>query len=79
MLRRSFEENITIDTIIVCDTDLNSISQIIQDKSKYNFNLIVLSNENEVQHIESINLWNWQKEEMDFIEEKADKSIKISQ
>jgi|BioPla2DNA2_1021312.scaffolds.fasta_scaffold05480_4 hypothetical protein len=72
------KKNITIDTIIVCDTDLNSISQIIQDKSKYNFNLIVLSNENEVQHIESINLWNWQKEEMDFIEEKADKSIKIS-
>ncbi len=73
------KRNIAVDSIIICDTDLSSISQIIQDQSKYNFNLIILSDENEVQRIKSIYLWNWQKEEVNMIEEKASKSVKISQ
>jgi hypothetical protein len=71
------KKNIAVDTIIVCDTDLSSISQILQDKTNYNFKLIVLSNENEVQRLNNLTLWNWQQEEIELIEKKSSKSIDI--
>jgi hypothetical protein len=71
-------KNIAVDTIIVCDTDLSSISQILQDKTIYKFKLIVLSNENEVQQHNNLTLWNWQQEEIGLIEEKTSKNISIT-
>jgi hypothetical protein len=70
-------ENIAVDTIIVCDTDLGAIFQIIQDQLIYHFKLIIISNENEVQKTSGITLWNWQKEEIEFIEQKDDNKIEI--
>lgn len=62
------QKNIAIDAIIVCNTDLNNLSQILQDQAKYQFNLIVISNENIVNQSDNIALWNWQKEEIALIE-----------
>ncbi|MDR2512168.1 MAG: hypothetical protein LBC89_06935, partial [Bacteroidales bacterium] len=59
--------------------DLSSISQILQDKPKYNFNLIVLSNENDVQRLNNLTLWNWQQEEIELIEKKCSKNISIDE
>jgi hypothetical protein len=71
------KKNIAVDTIIVCDTDLSSISQILQDQSKYHFKLIVISNENVVQQLNNLILWNWQKEEIELIENTSSKSIAV--
>ncbi|MDR0941787.1 MAG: hypothetical protein LBM68_06125 [Bacteroidales bacterium] len=73
------KKGIAVDTIIVCDTDLSSISQIIQDQSKYNFKLIVFSNENEVQRLSNLTLWNWQKEEVELLEAKESNKVEINQ
>jgi len=70
--------NIAVDTMIVCDTDLSSITQIIQDKSKYDFNLIVLSNNNEVQQHSNLTLWNWQQEEIGLLGKKPNKRVIIN-
>lgn len=66
-----------IDTIIVCGTDLSSIPQIISDKSKYNFNLVILSNEDAVPQINGVKLWNWQKEEIDLLEKRKKTRIEF--
>lgn len=71
------KKNTVIDTIIVCNADLNSIPQIIQDQARYNFRLIVLSNESEVKTISNITLWNWQKEEVELLEQKNNNKIEI--
>ncbi|GAB6279576.1 MAG: hypothetical protein STSR0006_15880 [Lentimicrobium sp.] len=71
------KKNIAVDTIVVCNTDLNSIPQIIQDQARYNYRLIVLSNESEVKKTGNITLWNWQKEEVELLEQKNDKKIEI--
>lgn len=73
-----FKKNIAIDTILVCDTDLDSVPQIIQDQSKYYFKLIVLSNESNKQRPNNITLWNWQKEEIQLLEEKNSNKIEIA-
>ncbi len=73
-----FKKNIAIDTILVCDTDLDSVPQIIQDQSKYHFKLIVLSNESNKQKPNNITLWNWQKEEIQLLEEKNSNKIEIA-
>jgi hypothetical protein len=73
------KKNIAIDTIIVCNTDLSSISQIVQDQLKYHFKLIVLSNSNEsgIQKPNNVTLWNWQKEEIELLEQKGGNKIEI--
>lgn len=71
------KKNIAVDTIVVCNTDLNSIPQIIQDQARYNFRLIVLSNESEVKKTGNIILWNWQKEEVELLEQKNSNKIEI--
>ncbi|PLB85342.1 hypothetical protein C0T31_11430 [Dysgonamonadaceae bacterium] len=71
------KKNIAVDTIVVCNTDLNSIPQIIQDQARYNFRLIVLSNESEVKKKGNITLWNWQKEEVELLEQKNSNKIEI--
>ena len=71
------KKNIAIDTIVVCNTDLNSIPQIIQDQARYNFRLIALSNESEVKKTGNITLWDWQKEEVELLEQKNSNKIEI--
>jgi len=71
------KKGLEVDTIIVCDTDLNSISQIINDQAKYKFNLIILSNENEVQKPNNITFWNWEKEEIEHLEQKNSNQVEI--
>lgn len=69
------KKNVEVDTIIICGTDLNCLSQIINDQSKYKFKLILLSNENEMQQINNITLWNWQKEEISLTQAKPNGPI----
>lgn len=71
------KRNIGVDTIIICDTDLNSLSQIIQDQIKYKFKIIGLSNESEVPKLDNSLIWNWLKEEIDFVEHKSTNKIEI--
>ncbi len=71
------KKNIAIDTIVVCNTDLISIPQIIQDQARYNFRLIALSNESEVKKTGNITLWDWQKEEVELLEQKNSNKIEI--
>lgn len=71
-------KTIAVDTIIVCNTDLAALSQIIQDQSKHRFNLIILSNESEVPKINNMTLWNWYREEIDLLESKTSNNIDVS-
>ena len=71
------KKDIEVDTIIVCGTDLNSISQIINDQAKYKFKLIILSNENELQKPNNTTLWNWKKEEIELLEQKNNTKIEV--
>lgn len=61
-------KDIIVDTVIVCDTDLDSISQIIQDQLTYNFKLIIISRECINQNI--ISSWSWKNEELDMFKNK---------
>lgn len=70
-------KNITVDTIIVCDTDLEKIEQIISDKSQYNFNIIVLSSESNPKYNANLTLWSWHKEEIELLEDKKNNKIEI--
>lgn len=71
------KKGINVDTIIVCNTDLNSSSQIISDQAKYKFKLIILSNESEVQKPNNTTLWNWKKEEIEYLEQKNSNKIEV--
>ena len=61
-------KKLTVDTIIVCDTDKNSIPQIIQDQITYNFKLIILTNDFESQKLNGLTFWEWKKEEIELLE-----------
>lgn len=56
-----------IKTIIVFDTQANSIQQMLQDTAKFEFNLIVLSNSLNPIKIDQIPCWNWFKEEIEIV------------
>lgn len=56
-----------IDTIVLCDTDLDIIPQILQDQAKYNFKLLILSNRNDNLRYNGVLSWNWKKEELDLL------------
>jgi hypothetical protein len=71
------QKNIGVDTIVVCDADLNSLFQIISDQQQYKFKLIVLTNESETQQHNKFVLWNWQREEIELIEDRSSKNIDI--
>ncbi len=57
-----------IKTIVVFDTEQEKLPQIIQDKQKYNFNLIILTNSFDPKKSENVPLWNWYKEELEIID-----------
>jgi len=56
-----------IKTVIVVDTEADKIEQILQDKSRFGFNLIVLSNSYSPVNNEAVPCWNWFKEEVEII------------
>jgi hypothetical protein len=58
-----------IDTVVLCDTDLDTIPQILQDQARFNFKLIILSNTNENLRFNGVLSWNWKKEELDLLEQ----------
>lgn len=58
------KKNISVESILVCDTDLSSIPQIIQDQSKYKFKLIIISTDSENLKLNSTINWNWKVEEI---------------
>lgn len=56
-----------IDTVVVYDTEETEIGQIIQDKSRFGFNLIVITNKAEPIKCDQVPFWNWYKEETDLV------------
>ena len=56
-----------IDTIIVFDTEETEIEQMIQDKNRFGFNLIILTNKSEPIRYSQLPCWNWYKEETDLV------------
>lgn len=56
-----------VKSIIVFDTEASNIEQMILDKQRFGFNLIVLSNSLSPQKNTSIPSWNWFKEEIDIV------------
>jgi len=56
-----------IKTIIVFDTELDKIEQILQDKNRFGFNLIIISNNYSPLKNEAIPCWNWFKEEIEIV------------
>lgn len=60
-------KSLKIDTIVIYDCEESEINQIINDKVKYHFNLIVLTNNVNPTRFKQIPLWNWYKEEVEMI------------
>jgi hypothetical protein len=58
-----------VKTIIVFNTEADKIEQILQDKSRFDFNLIILSNSYSPTKNEYIPCWNWFKEEIEIVNE----------
>jgi hypothetical protein len=57
-----------IKTIVIFDTEVDKLNQIMQDQFKYKFNVIVLSNSTTPIKSELIPCWNWFKEELSIID-----------
>ena len=56
-----------INTIVVCDTELDQINQMLQDRNKFGFNIIVLTNSMSPLKSNQIPVWSWFKEEIEII------------
>ena len=56
-----------IKTIIVFDTEADKIEQMLQDKVRFGFNLIVISNSFSPLKTGAIRCWNWFREELEII------------
>jgi hypothetical protein len=59
-----------IDTVVLCDTDLDTIPQILQDQARFNFKLIVISNKSDNSNFNGILSWNWGKEEIELLDQQ---------
>ena len=60
-------KNEKLKTIIVFDTEADKIYQMLQDKIRFGFNIIVLSNGYSPLKNPSIPCWNWFKEELNIV------------
>jgi hypothetical protein len=60
-------KNEKIKSIVIIDTETDKIPQVLQDKTKYSFNLIILTNSLVVPKSEQVPCWNWFKEEINLI------------
>lgn len=56
-----------IKTIIVFDTEADKIQQMLQDKVRFGFNLIIISNSFSPLKNEEIPCWNWFREEIEIV------------
>lgn len=56
-----------IDTVVLFNTDEEELAQIIQDKNRYGFNLIILTHAAVPVKCSQIPCWNWFKEERELI------------
>jgi hypothetical protein len=56
-----------IHTIVICDTEEDKIQQILQDRNRFGFNLIILSNAIDPIRNNQIPCWNWFKEEVEIV------------
>lgn len=56
-----------VDTLVVFDTEEAEIEQIVQDKNRFGFNLIVLTNTTSPVKYSQVPCWNWYKEEIEMI------------
>jgi hypothetical protein len=56
-----------IHTMVVYNTEETEIEQIIQDKNRFGFNLIMLTNQTEPIKCSQVPCWNWHKEETDLV------------
>lgn len=61
-------KNIKIKTIVVFDTEADKVEQMLQDKNRFGFSLIILSNSLSPLKNPSIPCWNWFKEETEIID-----------
>jgi len=56
-----------IKTIIVFDTEFDKIQQMIQDKVRFGFNIVIISNSFTPMKNDRIPCWNWFKEEFEIV------------
>jgi len=61
--------NEKVKTIIVFDTEADKIEQMVSDKNRFGFNLIIVSNSDfsKLVKSQSIPCWNWYKEEIEIV------------
>ena len=57
-----------INTILILDTELEKIEQILQDRRQWNFNLVLLTNSYQQQKYSQMPCWNWFEEEAEILE-----------
>ncbi|MCK9207355.1 MAG: hypothetical protein M0P66_09615, partial [Salinivirgaceae bacterium] len=60
-------KNEKIETLVVFDTETDKIEQILQDKLRFGFNIIVISNNFSPIKNQAIPCWNWFKEEIEIV------------
>lgn len=60
-------KNEKIKTIVVFDTEASAIQQMLQDRMKFGFNIIVLSNSHSPIKNDAIPCWDWFKEELEIV------------
>lgn len=60
-------KNEKVKTIVVFDTEADKMEQMLQDKAKFGFNLIIISNSIFPLKSQSIPCWNWFKEEVEIV------------
>lgn len=65
--RNILHQNKKIKSIVLFDTDDENIPQMLHDKQRFGFNLIILSNSTNPKKYHSVPCWNWYKEEIDLL------------
>lgn len=60
-------KNEKIKAIVLFDTEVDQIEQILQDKPRFGFNIIVISNSFSPMKNQAIPCWNWFKEEIEIV------------
>ena len=56
-----------IENVIILNSDLHEVEQIINDRDRFGFNIIILTNSFEPLKFSNIPSWDWFKEEIDLI------------
>lgn len=61
------QQNNKVKTIVFLDTEEDKIQQVLQDKNRFGFNIIVLSNRPNPIRFNQIPCWNWFNEEIEIV------------